>query len=60
MKTKTYRIKVSLSNKATKRAAEYIAEERELITESEMIGAAIEKGLKEITNEEIKEIISKQ
>ena len=60
MKTKTYRVKVSLADEATKRATEYVAEERELITESEMIAAAIEKGLKEITDEEISEILNRE
>lgn len=60
MKTKTYRIKVSLSDEANKRATEYVAKERELITESEMIGAAIEKGLKDITDEEISEILNRE
>ena len=60
MKTKTYRIKVSLSDEANKGATEYVAKERELITESEMIGAAIEKGLKDITDEEISEILNRE
>lgn len=60
MGTKTYRVKKTLAEEAEKRVIKYIAEEKELITESEMICAAIEKGLKKITNEEIREIISKQ
>lgn len=60
MKTKTYRIKTSLSDEAKRRATEYVAIKRELITESEMIGAAIEKGLKEITDEEITEILNRE
>lgn len=59
MGTKTYRVKKTLAEEAEKRVIKYIAEQKELITESEMIAAAIEKGLKEITNEEIREIIGR-
>jgi hypothetical protein len=57
MGTKTYRVKKTLAEEAEKRVIKYIAEQKELITEAEMICIAIEKGLKEITNEEISEMI---
>ena len=59
MGTKTYRMDERLSEDAKNRAADFVAEKRELITEAQMIEAAAEKGLKEITNEEILEIIRK-
>ncbi|PKB90559.1 hypothetical protein A8A01_06155 [Ewingella americana] len=59
MGTKTYRIDERLSEEAKERATDFIAKKRELITEAQMIEAATEKGLKEITDEEILEIISR-
>lgn len=60
MQTKTYRVKIKLAESAEKRVIEYIAEEKELVTESEMISVAIEKGLKDIKNDEIREMVRRQ
>tara|TARA_R110002124_G_C8966688_1_gene514595 strand:- start:5143 stop:5328 length:186 start_codon:yes stop_codon:yes gene_type:complete len=57
MGTKTYRLDEKLSEKAIERAADFIARKRELITEAQMIEAATERGLKEITDEEIERYI---
>lgn len=59
MDTKLYRVKKSLAKLAKDRRIIFIQEEGDVVTEAEIINAAIEKGLKEISNKDIKETTEK-
>lgn len=59
MKPKTYRVNAELANEACEKMIEYIAENREAVTEAQIINACIEKGLKEITHREIAKFIDR-
>ncbi len=57
---KTYRVNKELSELAKKKMIEYITEEQEPITEAEIINAAIDKGIRELKNKEIRDYASKE
>ena len=59
MDTKLYRVRKALAKKAKERRIKFIQEEGDVVTEAEIINAAIEKGLKTISNDEIKETTEK-
>lgn len=56
-KAKTYRIDADNTKKAIDRMVEYIAETRIPVTEAQVINASINKAIKEITDDEIREYV---
>lgn len=59
MDTKLYRVKKILGKKAKERRIKFVKEEGDIVTEAEIINAAIEKGLKTMSNEDIKKTTEK-
>lgn len=57
MKAKTYRVDAALAKTACEKMIDYIAENREPVTEAQIINASIEKGIKDLTHEEIAEFL---
>lgn len=60
MKQKIYRVDGELGEEAHKRRMEYISECKSDVTEAQIVNASIKKGLKELTNEEIKNYVEKK
>lgn len=56
-KAKAYRVDKGNKERAIERMVEYIAETRTPVTEAQVINASINKAIKEITNEEIREYV---
>lgn len=59
MDTKVYRVRKNLAKIAKAKRIKFIQEMGDIVTEAEIINAAIEKGMKEISSQEIKEITEK-
>ena len=57
MKAKTYRVDAALAKAACEKMIDYLAENREAVTEAQIINASIEKGIKDLTHEEITEFL---
>lgn len=55
--TKTYRVNQELAELAAEKMIKYITEEQQVITEAQIINACIEKGLEDLTHEELKKFI---
>lgn len=53
MKAKTYRVDATLAQAAYEKMIDYIADNRKGVTEAQIINASIEKGIKDLTDEEI-------
>lgn len=60
MKAKTYRVDAALAKAACEKMIDYIAENREAVTEAQIINASIEKGIKDLTHEEITEFLKRK
>ena len=57
MTAKTYRVEAELAKEACEKMIEYIAENREVVTEAQVINASIKKGLESLTHEDIRKYI---
>lgn len=60
MKAKTYRVTSELSKAACEKMIEYITEKQEAVTEAQIINASIDKGIKDLTHEDIGKFIEGQ
>lgn len=57
MTAKTYRVEAELAKEACGKMIEYIAENREVVTEAQVINASIKKGLESLTDEDIRKYV---
>lgn len=58
MKAKTYRIEAELAQAACEKMIAYITKNQEPVTEAQIVNASVKKGLKTLTDEEIKEYLA--
>jgi len=59
MPPKTYRVNEELAKAASKRMIQYITNTQKAVTEAQVINTSIKLGLKDLSDEEISELIKK-